>query len=320
MNADLIALIDDLAKQHQTSGSAGELSDWWGVLSDLGLTTIGLSEDHGGSGGDFLDLLSVVYALSRHGRASPLPEVATASWASSTPPESGEQIAVPILVKTLPAEGSVVRDVPWPLVATAAVAVDTTGAAATLGLDKLSADDAPFALIGSARVTSSSSATGAKIDRARLEVRLAALTAARLAGAAEGAFLLTKQYVKERVQFGKPLIEIPSVAINLAKARTAVLESSVAVNSMPGDADPHATAVARVVSGRCASEVARIAHQLHGAMGTTEEYGLGRFSRIIWGHRDDAPSSLTSAEALGRAVIAGGEPEAWVLTRARVDG
>jgi len=82
------------------------------------------------------------------------------------------------------------------------------------------------------------------------------------------------------------LIEILAVAQALATMKTHLRQVHTAVDRAIGaatedplDAAPvvHAVAVARVIAASTADEAARIAHQLHGAIGITQELALHRF-------------------------------------------
>lgn len=60
-----------------------------------------------------------------------------------------------------------------------------------------------------------------------------------------------------------------------------------------------------------ATYVARLAHQLHGAMGITAEYPLHRLTRRLWAWRDTETAEHEWARRLGAATIAGGESALW---------
>jgi acyl-CoA dehydrogenase len=148
------------------------------------------------------------------------------------------------------------------------------------------------------------------VSVAQVRARLGLLRAAALTGAAEGAYLLTRDYVIARQQFGKPLIRIPAVATNLARMKTAVLQSEVAL-ARAGDEQLSSVAAARVLAGEAATETARLAHQLHGAMGITAEYPLQSYTRRLWAWRDADLDQRAWSVLLGRLAAAGGEAAVW---------
>lgn len=165
-------------------------------------------------------------------------------------------------------------------------------------------------------VTAWAEATGA--GQVAVRARLAALGAAGVAGAALGAYELTRIHVRTREQFGKPLVALPAVAASLAAIRVAVLQVQTAVSvalalaesPVPGRAAAAASA-ARIVAAATAATVSERAHQLHGAIGTTQEYALHHLTRMMWRLRDaDAPEQAWLA-ALGGQAVGAGESGLW---------
>jgi alkylation response protein AidB-like acyl-CoA dehydrogenase len=131
---------------------------------------------------------------------------------------------------------------------------------------------------------------------------------------------MTRGYVREREQFGRPLVGIPAVASSLAMMRVHVLQTRAALARatecwQAPDPVParcaNAAAVARLTAATAATDVARIAHQLHGAIGITREYPLHRLTRRLWAWRDADTAEHEWALSLGAATIAGGEPALW---------
>ncbi|MGY1496892.1 acyl-CoA dehydrogenase family protein [Streptomyces sp. QTS52] len=142
---------------------------------------------------------------------------------------------------------------------------------------------------------------------AAIRSRLALLRSAAVTGAARGAYRLTKAYVSERHPFGAPLLRIPAVSSGLApmvqplQAEAALTLARHAVTAGAGPAGIHAetgtnpagpnetsavVAVARITTAQAATEVARPAHQLQGAMGITQEYALHHVTRRLRAWRD----------------------------------
>jgi acyl-CoA dehydrogenase len=60
-----------------------------------------------------------------------------------------------------------------------------------------------------------------------------------------------------------------------------------------------------------ASRAAAIAHQVHGAIGVTEEHPLHLFTRRIWDWRDDFGSDVEWSGCLGRKVARAGGAALW---------
>ena len=76
-------------------------------------------------------------------------------------------------------------------------------------------------------------------------------------------------------------------------------------------------ASAKIRVGEAATEGAGIAHQVLGAIGYTQEHVLHRFTRRLWGWRDDFGSESAWAVKLGNLVAAKGADELWPMLAAR---
>ncbi|MDP3969877.1 MAG: acyl-CoA dehydrogenase family protein [Nocardioides sp.] len=100
----------------------------------------------------------------------------------------------------------------------------------------------------------------------------------------------TVQYVQEREQFGKPLVEFQSVQVVLADmvlqveaARLLRDEAAASVDGTTGLPDPLKVSLAKCTANEMAKKVTDMAMQLHGGNGYTEEYGIERLHRDAHG-------------------------------------
>ena len=147
--------------------------------------------------------------------------------------------------------------------------------------------------------------------------------AAMIRGALEHMLALTVDYANTRVQFGKPLGKQQAVQHQLALMAEEVAAAGVAVDYAiqafsRGDAALRwqAAASAKIRAGEAAGKAAEIAHQIHGAVGFTQEYELQRYSRRIWFWRDEFGSEAEWACLLGQRLTAAGAPPLWhAITR-----
>ncbi|MFI1912441.1 acyl-CoA dehydrogenase family protein [Nocardia sp. NPDC020380] len=131
-----------------------------------------------------------------------------------------------------------------------------------------------------------------------------------ITGAVDGAVDLTRTYVDQRIQFGRPLSSIPAVKTTLGELSVAQGQLHAALREV-GRRLPEtnttlerlhfALASAREIAAVTAGFVASTTHQLHGAMGITAESGLHHRTTLLWADRDEGrtgadPSALTEAQ------------------------
>jgi acyl-CoA dehydrogenase len=324
--AALRELIADLASSHSGETAAGELPDAWANIRELGLDAIAVTEESGGSGGTLAHLAVIADALGEAGMGLPVIEVATARWVLAHAGAPGDA-ALPIVVLTGEADQPrVVRDVPWGRSADLLIvysedgpprAYDLTAGTVTLSPDvNLAGEQRDTIDLGE---TIGQELVGAPAVAAVRE-RLGLLWAAALSGVMRGAYNKTRDHVRVREQFGAPLIKIPAVASAVANFKTQLLLAEAAVARAVGAgecADMASAASARIIAASGATEAARLAHQLHGAMGVTHEDGLHRLTTRLWAWQDAVTSERKWSILLGEAAIDGGEELVWSdLTRA----
>jgi alkylation response protein AidB-like acyl-CoA dehydrogenase len=111
--------------------------------------------------------------------------------------------------------------------------------------------------------------------------------AAQLEGVANAALERTLQYVNQRIQFGRPIgsfqtIQHRCVDLHIATALAQATwqhaaQVHQAASTVPAIA--RATSAAKARCGDTATLVGRNAIQMHGALGFTEEAGVGRYLR-----------------------------------------
>jgi acyl-CoA dehydrogenase len=140
------------------------------------------------------------------------------------------------------------------------------------------------------------------------------LTAAQMLGAMETCLALSTRYAGERQQFGRPIAQFQAVqhlcariAVGVATVRVAVAQ---AARSLDRGSGLLAVAIAKSKASEIAEEIAAAAHQIHGAIGFTEEYPLGTFTRRLWSWRDEFGDEGFWNGVVGTAAI-GWSGELW---------
>ncbi len=317
-DAELRELVNDLAALTPTAIEA--------QLVELGLLGIDVPERDGGSGGSLADLLVIVEEFATRGVSSSLIDASCAHWLTT---RCGQKVDLSVrsTIKLLP-DGAwnetgrhTIMSVPWAREATRILTVDAAGRVQSLDTTAATIEHVDN-VAGEPRDTVTVSTDHAseigRVDVNSLACRLGLLRSAALLGAATGVYRITRQHVAERHQFGAPLNRIPAVATQLAVLKTLVLQMQTSLNRAketyertgPENAFA-AVAIARVTVTSSAGEVARIGHQLHGAIGTTEEHQLHRYTRPLWAWRDDDGLPRYWQEFVGQAAMRDGEPSIW---------
>ncbi|HUD93910.1 acyl-CoA dehydrogenase family protein [Sphingobium sp.] len=151
----------------------------------------------------------------------------------------------------------------------------------------------------------------------------AAARAMQMAGALDAALALAVGYVNDRKQFGKPLGKLQAVQQTLAVfACEAAAANSAAVGV--AQALDRGDAVFEVAAAKTRANIAAglgtsIAHQAHGAIGFTHEYGLQSLTRRLWSWRSEFGGEHHWSAALGRQVVAAGADNYWAEMVRRSD-
>jgi alkylation response protein AidB-like acyl-CoA dehydrogenase len=145
-----------------------------------------------------------------------------------------------------------------------------------------------------------------------------------MAGALDRALSLTAEYVSVRRQFGRAIAEFQAVqqqhavlAGEVAAAGAAAAGAVEAADAGLGTAVDEtqmsilSIAAAKIRAGAAAAKGARIAHQLHGAIGVTYEHQLHHFTARLWSWRDEFGSERDWSVFLGRELVRGGGAGLW---------
>lgn len=290
----------------------------WSTVVELDWPLVSIDEDSAGAGGTLDDLLTLISAVAESGISLPLAEAAVARWALV---DSGHDPAGLVVPASADAEGAL-HDVPWARHAQHLVVWREQREPLLVDLAE-SRIERSTNLAGEPRDTvvlpeSGGVALPQAPSRPEMLARAALLNAAGIVGAARGAHEITRTHVTQRHQFGRPLIAVKSVASALATMRTDLVSAEAALGRAReaherDDAETllAGTATAKIRAARAATSIARNAHQLHGAMGVTQEHSLHHVTRKLWAWRDEHGSERSWAIWLGREARALGEDALW---------
>ena len=113
-----------------------------------------------------------------------------------------------------------------------------------------------------------------------------AATAAEAVGTMETMLNMTVEYMKTRVQFGKPIGEnqalqhrATEMMIAMEQGRSLAMLASVMIDDDNAAQRAHDISTAKVGVGQAARFVSQNAVQLHGGIGMTDEYAVGHYFR-----------------------------------------
>ncbi|WP_181170211.1 MULTISPECIES: acyl-CoA dehydrogenase family protein [unclassified Mesorhizobium] len=300
----------------------------WTEVEASGFTLALLAEEAGGFGLSAGDATSILRVSAKHASRLPLAETMLANWLLA---DSGLPIANGVttiaLVDALPSENCrsvVATRVPWARASGAVVVVALDGRIGSFDSPRIVAHGMNFA--GEARddieLVWSEEISKAKAPR-RFETYLALCALLRvigLAGSAEAALKLSVEYANDRVQFGRPIgrnqviqHQLAIMASHVAASTAAADMAATAFPLVLTDEDRFKTIVAsaKIRAGEAAGICASIAHQVHGAIGITEEYRLHNLTKQLWSWRDEYGNEAFWSEVLADQMLSMKTPSPW---------
>jgi acyl-CoA dehydrogenase len=164
-------------------------------------------------------------------------------------------------------------------------------------------------------------ATAAGADREQMLYRCASVRALQLAEASARVLELGVEYAGQRKQFGRPIgafqaiqHQLAAAASEVASARVAAQQARIALAAEKNVL--FACAIAKARANDAAGAVARISHQVHGAIGFTHEYQLHRFTRRIQSWRGEYGASAFWNRRIGELILADRSRSVWSIVSA----
>lgn len=276
----------------------------WSGLTDMGVPTLGVSEELGGSGASLRDVAVVAEACGTRLAPAPVVEAMVAArllarFGDAAAPVLGPLVegGAPVTLAVQPTDGGIARAVPGAAVAAAVIALDGD----ELVVVPTPGDGTSFADLGTSPVadvdlTAAGRTVLATGDAARAAHALAtdewrALTARWFVGLAREAQGIGIQYAKDRTQFDVPIGSFQAVQHRFADLATDLdgvdLLANKAVWALDVD-DPIARSfpgMAFWLAGDVAQRVASWSLHVHGGYGFMEEYDIQLYFRRTKGTR-----------------------------------
>jgi acyl-CoA dehydrogenase len=322
----------------------------WHELEKADLPLVGVPEAFGGAGGTLSDAAAVLRVAARHAAPVPLAETYLAGWllagAGLKVPRGPLTIAtVPGEAMSVVKEGAVwrvsgtLKRVPFAraakqivLLAPAAggdmvLTVDPaevrSGCRIVPGRNLASEARDDVVLHHTAALAAAPAAAG--ITPETLHARGALLRAVQIGGALERALDLACEYAKQRVQFGRKIAQFQAIQQELARcggevaaAVAAALSAAGVVERLAGSVNADtaqqiliAVASAKIRAADAAREAVAITHQVHGAIGVTDEYALHHVTLRALAWREEFGNEVYWAMRLGRAMQDAGADAYW---------
>ncbi|WP_448616122.1 acyl-CoA dehydrogenase family protein [Modestobacter sp. URMC 112] len=306
----------------------------WSALAEAGLTGVGFPEEAGGSGGELADAVAIVSTLARGAGAVPVAEqllvagpAVLAAGLTLPPVDEPLTVAVDGAVTAAASDDGdgpgrwtltgTATDVPWAGVAQHLLVLADSAVGPVMALVHVAGREATRAanLAGEPRgslVFDGVAATGSLLtgpQAEQLRARCALARAVQLSAALDQVLAWTVQYAGERHQFGRPLGKFQAIQMELAEmagevtAVTALVDAAVQAVDR-GESLVLAAAAAKVRAGAAVEVVARLAHQVHGAIGFTQEHKLHHLTRRCWSWRDEGGTELTWSRVLSEGLLA----------------
>ncbi len=315
-----------------------EVDGWapsiWDPLAATGAPWVGVPDSMGGSGGTLADAVGVLRLVGRF--AVPLPVAETGllgGWlatAAGMALPDGSLTVVPqrpedTVTRTGATLTGVAHRVPWAgraelilaLVDGTIVAVDPNQAAVQLDLVRNLAGEPRQTVRFEGAAIAHQAAAPPGVDPISLRQRGALCRSAQIAGALERIAELTVSYANERTQFGQKIARFQAVAQHLVRLASETrlvgmaLDATVAAFAR-GDATFEVASL-KSLAGDSGSEATARAHQVHGAIGMTQEFVLHQLTRRVWSWREEFGSSAWWRQGLGQLVAEVGADGLWLL-------
>jgi len=336
MIADMAGRMFSEQVTQQTRSRAAQ-GEWqaalWQSIEEAGLPLAMVSEEAGGFGVATDEALSIVRIAGAHGVPVPLAETIMANWLAAQaglPVSTEPQTVVDGTGLTLSKDGKgwmvsgTLNAVPWGRNAERIVSMLThAGVSFVVSLptaeltfktaENLAGEPRDSTeinlVLGADQLAEVALPTDTLIHTGALMRSLS------IAGALETVLEMCVNYANERVQFGRPIGKFQAIQQYLAtmagEVAAARAAAEMGVDAFDVAPTPLLVAAAKLRTGEASQTVAALAHQVHGAIGFTQEYALHHFTKRVWSWRDEFGTERDWSRTLGRAALNGSSGNFW---------
>ncbi len=311
----------------------------WEAVNEAGIPLALIDEADGGFGFPSDDICQLIGIAARYTAAIPLGEALLGNWlltkAGLAPSTEILTLLPEPLAMQIDATGSAqlldsnATRTPFGRHATSvlALAQADNGNTYLLELGALSVESHSHNLAGEARDTLTLPLQLADTPLHPLPITAdsyralcALMRASAIAGIAEAVLELCIDYANERQQFGRPIGKFQAIQHYLARMASEVAACRVAVDSAArnlrdanksGDAFLLQAAAAKLRCGEAAGQIAQLAHQIHGAIGFSQEHSLHIYTRRLWSWREEYGNEQYWAAIIGNTLCQNGAEQLW---------
>ncbi|PCI44970.1 MAG: hypothetical protein COB51_09435 [Moraxellaceae bacterium] len=338
---------NQIFKQHCSfeTTSALEQGQWseslWQALQQSGLTSIDFPEALNGSGAQSLDAFNVIRLAGYHAAPTPIADHYIASKIYQSlhielpddpvtviPPSQAKHLKTTQNNDDLILDGLIKR-IPWARCAsTLLIPMEIQNQTSIIFLSR-----SDLTLLEHCNIAGEPSDQihfdNFKVSAQQIKTcvltsqqltQIGALTRSALCwGALEKLLELSVNHAIERTQFGRPIAKFQAIQQDLAELAGEVASTAVTVDHAirgfeQSPEEGSYIAAAKVRAGETAGLAATIAHQIHGAMGFTNEHPLHHLSRRLWAWRDEYGSEAYWSDYLGKSLTQSPQLSLWQWT------
>jgi acyl-CoA dehydrogenase len=312
--------------------------DLWRAVTEAGFTAALLPEEAGGFGATTAEATRILQIAAAHAAPIPLGETMLAAWLlarAGLPVPPGALTLAPVrqednltlrrVAGRWHLSGRASR-IPWGRhVAAIAVLAEADGkprlallraGSFTVTYDVNLAGEPRDTVVVAAEIEPDAvTPTPQGFGKAELQAAGAAIRTAQIAGALSGVLALSARYAQTRVQFGRPIGKFQAIQQNLAvlagHCAAAIAAADMATEALQGRLRPLFVGAAKARAAEAAGVAAGLAHQVHGAIGFTQEYGLHHLTRRLWSWREEFGNEAQWNAVVGRVALAAGPDGLW---------